>query len=85
MASIRARKPYTGIVFTPTHAAKLFERLEYLVFMAMQSESDPLYQSGLAEALKDDNPKDGEDGDEDVDKKKKKRKASPLVQHHTPS
>jgi hypothetical protein len=52
MACIRARKPYVAVCFTEFHAKALKERLEHLVFQAMQHEKDPLYQPNLVEALK---------------------------------
>jgi hypothetical protein len=52
MACIRARKPYVAVCFTEFHAKALRERLEHLVFQAMQHEKDPLYQPNLVEVLK---------------------------------
>jgi hypothetical protein len=52
MACIRARRPYVAVCFTEFHAKALRERLEHLVFQAMQREKDPLYQPNLVEVLK---------------------------------
>ena len=51
MAAIRSRRPYCGVCFTEAHAKAIESRLKHLVFVSMQTESDPLHQPGLAELV----------------------------------
>ena len=70
--ALRHRKPYVGIAFTKAHQAALENRLDHLIFNAMQDESDPLFSSGLVELLGKSKDKEGKDKDKDAKKKAKK-------------
>jgi len=64
LMALRHRKPYMGVTFTKHHKEALGNRLDHLIFNAMQDEKDPLFTGGLADVLKPDaKGKDGKGKD----------------------
>ena len=51
MGALRARIPYTGLVFTRRHADELLHRLQSLVIAGATREGDTWYDPHLVESL----------------------------------
>ena len=76
MTCLRNRKPFFGICLSEAHKDALLARLEQQVWSAMQAPSDKLYESGLAELLKQSGQAEAEPLEEQKDQKAGRKRTS---------